>query len=114
MKRGVNELEAMIAELLRTAQGTTNKRFRFIIILNKICQSKENTHKSDYMPLEPELLCLTASNSKMAVDTETFKESRRPNIGMRICASAAVRHVDDSPVDSVPMTIAVPQRMSVS
>ena len=60
------------------------------------------------------LLCLTASYTNIADDTLTFSESSRPSIGIRMCAVAARRHCSVSPVDSVPMTIAVPTRMSTS
>ena len=43
----------------------------------------------------------------MAALTETLSESNLPNIGIRICASADSRHWLVSPVDSVPITIAV-------
>ena len=56
----------------------------------------------------------TASNSKIAAETDTLSESKRPNIGMRMWAVAAARHCSVSPVDSVPMTMAVGPRMSVS
>ena len=58
--------------------------------------------------------CLTASYSKMAALTLTFSESSLPNMGILICASAACRHTSVSPVASVPITVAVPRRMSVS
>ena len=60
------------------------------------------------------LLCLTASKSRMAALTDTLSESSCPFMGMRMCASAASRHVSVSPVASVPMTIAVAWVMSVS
>jgi len=56
----------------------------------------------------------TASNSKMAALTDTLSESSRPRIGMRMCASAASRHTCVRPVDSVPITMAVPRCMSVA
>ena len=59
-------------------------------------------------------LCLTASKSSTAALTDTLRESRMPSIGMRICASAALRQMSVSPVASVPITIAVPHRISVS
>lgn len=56
----------------------------------------------------------TASKSSMAALTETLRESRRPSMGMRMCASAASRQTSVRPVDSVPITMAVPCRMGVS
>ena len=56
----------------------------------------------------------TASISKMAALTDTLSESSRPRIGMRMCASAASRHTCVRPVDSVPITMAVPRCMSVA
>ena len=61
-----------------------------------------------------EFLCLTASNMRMAADTETFRESSLPSIGIFMWASAAFLHTFVSPVASVPMTMAVPPFMSVS
>ena len=58
--------------------------------------------------------CLTASNNSMAVLTDTLSESSCPSIGMRMCLSAAMRHSCDSPLSSVPITIAVGLRMSVA
>ena len=58
--------------------------------------------------------CLTASNIRIAAETDTLRESRRPSIGILICASAAFLHASVSPVASVPMTMAVPPFMSVS
>lgn len=59
-------------------------------------------------------LCLTASKRSMAALTDTLSESRRPFMGMRMCASAALRQASVSPVASVPMTMAVACVMSVS
>ena len=59
-------------------------------------------------------LCLTASKSRTAADTETLRESRRPSMGMRMWASAARRQMSLSPVSSAPITRAVPRRMSQS
>ena len=56
----------------------------------------------------------TASNISIAAETETFRESSSPSMGMRICASAASLHIWDSPVASVPKTIAVGLLISVS
>ena len=58
--------------------------------------------------------CRTASKRRMAAETETLRLSRRPSIGMRMCASAARRQTSVRPVDSVPITRAVPPVISVS
>ena len=58
--------------------------------------------------------CLTASKSSMAALTDTLRESSAPSIGIRMCSSAASRHKSVSPVDSVPITIAVLRVMSES
>ena len=62
----------------------------------------------------PHCLCLTASYSRMAALTDTFSESATPSIGMRMWAVAARRHWSVRPVASVPITIAVGRRISVS
>lgn len=56
----------------------------------------------------------TASKRRIAALTDTLSESSCPFIGMRMWASAAWRQGSVRPVASVPMTKAVPRRMSVS
>ena len=66
------------------------------------------------VPFQPAAYCrcLTASNNRIAALTETLRESSRPSMGMRMWASAASLHISVSPVDSVPITIAVGRLMS--
>jgi len=57
-----------------------------------------------YYDLNP--LCLMASKTRTAADTETFKESIFPCMGILIIALAACNQKELSPAASVPMTIA--------
>ena len=50
----------------------------------------------------------------MAALTDTFRESILPSIGILMWASAAFLHTSLRPVDSVPITMAVPHFISVS
>ena len=51
--------------------------------------------------------CLLASKIRIAPETETFKESIFPSMGIFITSSAWLSHFSLSPVSSVPRTIAV-------
>ena len=61
-----------------------------------------------------EFLCLTASKSSTAADTDTFSESSFPSIGILMFLSAASLHIPVRPVASVPITMAVAFFMSQS
>lgn len=61
-----------------------------------------------------DFLWRTASKSSMAALTDALRESTVPDIGILMWASADLRQESESPLDSAPITIAVPVFMSVS
>ena len=85
----------------------TNNKKRFFITRKRLFQRKIVT---SYIPCR----WRTASKRRMAALTETFRESSLPSMGIRIWASAASRHCEVRPVDSVPITMAVGAVMSVA
>ena len=93
-----------------------DKVIRIFPVISRLEQSggKGMCDRVSYKSEFHELRCLTASNIRIAADTDTLRESSFPSIGIFIWASATFLHASVRPVASVPMTIAVPPFMSVS